>query len=201
VSLDEFGPEFGIEYCEFLFRCCDYYELQDLGQDKFTTLQGCIDFTSLFFRDITRAWREAFAAGRGTHDPLAAGACLESMGTVSCGADLANLFSGCGEFFHGTQPVDAPCANDVECVDGADCVIPQGEDAGTCAPFLALGAVCNMVPSALCEPRTLYCDAQTHLCAERRPAGAPCVLTSQCQEGLECPESQCVTPVRGCDGA
>jgi hypothetical protein len=201
VSLDEFGPEFGIEYCEFLFRCCDYYELQALGQDKFSTLQGCIDFTALFFRGITSEWRAAFAAGRGTYDPVLAGACLESMGTVSCGADLENLFSGCGEFYHGTQPVDAPCANDVECVDGADCVIPQGEDVGTCETYLVLGAVCNQPPSAPCEPEALHCDIQTHLCAERRPAGEACVLSEQCRTGLECTANECVTPERACDGA
>jgi hypothetical protein len=200
VSIAEFGPAFGVEYCEMLFRCCDYDELQALGEDKFSTLQGCIDFTALFFRDLGSTWMAAVAAGRGTYDPVLAGACLESMGTAPCGADLANLFSGCGEFFQGTQPVDAPCANAVECMNGTSCVIPQGEDAGICETYLVLGAVCNLVPSAMCEPQTLYCDSQTHLCADKKPLDSACVDYSECQPELECLGHLCARPEPICDG-
>ncbi|HOX43832.1 MAG TPA: hypothetical protein PK668_09540 [Myxococcota bacterium] len=201
VALDEFGPEFGIEYCEMLFRCCDYEELQDLGQDKFSTLQGCIDFTALFFRDFGSTWQTAVAAGRASYDPVLAGACLESMGSAPCGAELAFLFGGCQEFFHGTQPSGAECASPLECADGTSCVIPQGEEVGTCLDYLVLGAVCNLQPTAPCDPRNLFCDSLTHLCTERKPAGSACADYSECQSELECSANQCQAPEPICDGS
>ncbi len=119
--------------------------------------------------------------------------------------------TGCSEVLLGHQAVDAPCANDYECLDGLTCVGWSPKADGTCKAPPGEGAPCGHgVPDggAFLElvrwgfgthPRCaagFYCAStvfEQGTCRPSKLAEGSCDSDDECAEGLRCQLGTCGT--------
>jgi len=160
---------------------------------------------------ISASEQAAYDAMKLAFDADSAKACTDAIADASCDVTSQSarvLPAACGKVSTGKQPGGAACAVADECVSHV-CDVPlcndkccQGTCVGDAAPAIAkAGDPCDAGP---CEPAA-YCD-DSMTCVTRKNAGAACILSDECQFGLDCdPESNTCAPLpalgAACTGA
>jgi hypothetical protein len=188
--------------CHRIYACCDATEQDQIEDGHFEEATGCTAYyathlaTQVFNRMIPLV-----DSGRVLYDPLLAASCLEAYREVSCSQGIeARMLEGCERIFTGQVAAYQACTLEVECVPGTECVLPQGEQEGTCVPTLGVGQVCLPGQVPACGVG-LYCDSLSHVCAPKKAAGEGCSLHAECQAGMRCEANMCaVSAVTTCDG-
>jgi hypothetical protein len=199
LSLDEYPAALRDAFCSAAVACGDVIDLEtcrrtSLGQPA----------------PVSARDRAAIAAGTIVFRGDDALACADALARRSCDVTSQSsrvLPDACFTVLVGTQGDGAACTRNLECVsqvcdapacDGACC---PGTCVGDAAPVRAqVGASCE---AARCVDAA-FCD-EAALCVARKAAGGTCIVSDNCQFGLDCdPDGSCgALPALGepCAGA
>lgn len=174
----------------------------------------------------TMSLGKSLQSGRATFVPAAAATCETSVSTPiqartcpdvlhaasnQATKSIFNEAAGCSGALVGHQAVDAPCANDYECVDGLTCVGWTPASDGACKAPPGEGALCGYaIPDSGgfidlvrwgfgTHPRCaagFYCAStasQQGTCRPSKLADGSCTSDDECAEGLRCQLGVCST--------
>lgn len=199
--------------------CCDANVAPKTFAFDHTLLRGVHSACKSSLGKSVQSGRAAFGATAATScatnvsAAIEARTCPDALRTPS-NQPSRSIFgeaAGCSEALVGRQAVDAPCANDYECLDGLTCVGWTAESDGVCKAPPGEGASCGYaIPDGggFIElvrwgfgdhPRCaagFYCASsalQQGTCRPSKPAEGACDSHDECAEGLRCQLGVCGT--------
>jgi hypothetical protein len=198
LSLDDYPAARRDAFCEYAVACG---EVADVAACRTTSLGQPVQ--------LTASERAAIAAGTIVYRGSDAQTCVDGLAARSCDVTSQSsrvLPDACFTVLVGTQGEGAACASDAQCVSQL-CDVPACDDAcclGTCVGGAAPGRarVGESCEAARCVDNA-FCDAAA-LCVTRKNAGSACIVSDNCQFGLDCIDGACTAlPAIGqpCDGA
>jgi hypothetical protein len=175
TTVEDFPRAVTVAFCEHYTRCCGIPE-----ERRNTALCEQIVGDGAGGYNGLETFEASLSTGNVTLDPALASMCLSGQFDTSCDVTTAEiqtaLFAACFGALTGHVTTGGACLTAAECANGW-C------DAGTCAPFRALGTSCSVdVECSRLGVGDAWCAAGT--CSSLSADGTSCTLNQHCLSGL-----------------
>jgi hypothetical protein len=145
--------ELAVQYCEYIFRCCDPGEVTAVAVKRFTDKASCLSYMKLDY--LLDSYALQLSAAQGAVEVLDTNVddCVAAMKASTCGTPYYQLKTptACEHvtLMTGLREAGQGCSATYECSPGHNCVKPySSSNTGVCVPFRKKGEPCSSSTSS-----------------------------------------------------